>query len=258
MALSGIEIFKLLPKTNCKKCGSPTCLSFAMSIAAGKKEYTECDSMSEESRQILSEALTPPIRSLMLKGRANYKIGGETVLYRHEKRFENQALLGYIISSDDPSLEDKIKIFNETSFTRIDQTLFPELICIRDKGVNREQFINACNIAFELSDAVIMLDTRDPEALEDVLSRYAARRPIVSSVTSENKDTFFEIINKHGCPFVISGPNVEDLSEAAKGLGLNEFIIDTAPSNTKDALRDQVTIRREALINKKASVGYPT
>ncbi len=258
MALSGIEIFKLLPKTNCKKCGSPTCLSFAMSIAAGKKEYTECDSMSEESRQILSEALTPPIRSLMLKGRTNYKIGGETVLYRHEKRFENQPLLGLIIGSDDADLENKIRRFNETSFTRIDQILYPELICIRDKGNDREQFIASCNTAFELSDAVIMIETRDIEALEDILSRYDARKPIISSVTAENKELYFDIIKKHGCPFVISGTEIEELSEEANNFGLNDCIIDTTPQNTKDALRDQVTIRRDALINKKTAVGHPT
>ena len=258
MALSGIEIFKLLPKTNCKNCGCPTCLSFAMSIAAGKKEYTECDSMSDETKQILSEALTPPIRSVNVKGRVNYKIGGETVLYRHEKRFENQPLIGLIIDSDDAALEDKIKRFNETTFTRIDQKLFPELLCIRDKGNDREQFITACNVAFELSDAVIMIDTKDAEALEDILSRYSARKPIISPVTDDNKDAYLEIIKKYGCPFVISGSNVEELSEITKNFGLNDCIIDTTPNDTKEALRDQVTIRRDALINKKASVGHPT
>ena len=64
MALTGLQIFKLLPKTNCKKCGKPTCLAFAMSLAQKKANLDECPDASEETRASLAEASAPPIKAV--------------------------------------------------------------------------------------------------------------------------------------------------------------------------------------------------
>ena len=91
MALTGIQIFKLLPKTNCGECGVPTCLAFAMNLAAAKAELAACPYISEESKVLLSEASAPPIRPIIFGTGDNVvKIGGETVLFRHEKTFVNK------------------------------------------------------------------------------------------------------------------------------------------------------------------------
>ena len=94
MALTGIQIFKLLPKTNCKECGVPTCLAFAMNLASGKAELDSCPYVSDEAREKLAEASAPPIRPVAIgKGVRAGVSGGETVLYRHEKTFYNPTLL---------------------------------------------------------------------------------------------------------------------------------------------------------------------
>ena len=88
MALTGIEIFKLLPKTNCKECGDPTCLAFAMKLAAGKSELSLCPYISDEAKSQLEEASAPPILPVTIGvGDKALKVGGETVMFRHEKRF---------------------------------------------------------------------------------------------------------------------------------------------------------------------------
>lgn len=109
MALTGIQIFKLLPKTNCKECGVPTCFAFAMNLASGKAELDSCPHVSDEAREKLAEASAPPIRPVKLgKGVRQTVTGGETVLYRHEKTFFNPTLLAATISSDiDASALDK-------------------------------------------------------------------------------------------------------------------------------------------------------
>jgi hypothetical protein len=94
MALTGIQIFKLLPKTNCKECGVPTCLAFAMNLASGKAELDSCPYVSDEAREKLSEASAPPIRPVVVgNGVRKATAGGETVQYRHEKTFYNPTLL---------------------------------------------------------------------------------------------------------------------------------------------------------------------
>lgn len=94
MALTGIQIFKLLPKTNCKECGVPTCLAFAMNLASGKAELDSCPYVSDEAKEKLAEASAPPIRPVKLgKGVRQRVTGGETVLYRHEKNILIQLFL---------------------------------------------------------------------------------------------------------------------------------------------------------------------
>ncbi|MCS7123242.1 MAG: (Fe-S)-binding protein, partial [Candidatus Aenigmarchaeota archaeon] len=111
MALTGLEIYKLLPKTNCKKCGFPTCLAFAMALAAKKVSLDKCPDVSEETKQILAEAAEPPIRTIVIGEK--YKIGGEIVLFRHEKTFYNPCLLGVLIKDtfDETTIEERINEF---------------------------------------------------------------------------------------------------------------------------------------------------
>ncbi|MBA3071657.1 MAG: acetyl-CoA decarbonylase/synthase complex subunit gamma, partial [Nitrospirae bacterium] len=94
MALSGVEIFKLLPRTNCKKCGHPTCLAFAMKLAQRQASLDQCPDVSEEAKKILGEASAPPIRAITIgSGDRAVKIGEETVLFRHDKKFVNPCAL---------------------------------------------------------------------------------------------------------------------------------------------------------------------
>ena len=138
MALSGIEIFKYLPKTNCGKCGVPTCLAFAMSLAAGKAELAACPFVSAESKAKLEEASAPPIRPVLIAtGGKPLKIGGETVLYRHEKRFENPPGLAIVISDTMPNseIDRRLKSLNRFTFNRVGATLRPELVALKyDSG----------------------------------------------------------------------------------------------------------------------------
>ena len=106
MGLTGIQIFKMLPKTNCGECGVPTCLAFAMNLAAGKTELASCPYVSEEAKAMLSEAAAPPIRPLAIGSGENVvKVGGETVLFRHEKTFVNKPGLAILISDTMPEAE---------------------------------------------------------------------------------------------------------------------------------------------------------
>ena len=142
MALTGIQIFKLLPKTNCKECGAPTCLAFAMNLASGKAELDSCPYVSEEAREKLAEASAPPIRPVAVgKGVRSFTVGGETVLYRHEKTFFNPPALAVHVGSDmeQSELEKKLKEWNAFQFERVGINLRPQLVALKDVQGDKQE-----------------------------------------------------------------------------------------------------------------------
>lgn len=124
MALTGIEIFKLLPKTNCKKCGFPTCLAFAMKVAQGQADIEKCPESSDDVKAKLKEASTPPIRGVEFGSKEEkIKIGEETVLFRHEKKFNNPAVLALQVRDDDEKIESLIDYVLNSAIERVGQIL---------------------------------------------------------------------------------------------------------------------------------------
>ena len=125
MALTGIDIFKKLPKTNCGDCGVPTCLAFAMKLAAGQAELAACPHVSDEAKAELSEASAPPIRPVKIGvGDEAVAAGGETVLFRHEKTFVNQTAIAILVTDtmDDAEIDDRIKKLDELVYDRVGLT----------------------------------------------------------------------------------------------------------------------------------------
>src|SRR5512143_1235272 len=122
MGLTGIQIFKLLPKTNCGECGVPTCLAFAMNLASGKAELDACPYVSEEAKEKLAEASAPPIRQVAIGvGTRALKIGGETVMFRHEKTFFNPTGIAALVNAGiaPADLDKKLKSWNALQYERV-------------------------------------------------------------------------------------------------------------------------------------------
>ena len=146
MGLTGIQIFKMLPKTNCGECGVPTCLAFAMNLASGKAELDACPYVSDDAKEKLAEASAPPIRPVAIgAGTRAFKIGGETVMFRHEKTFYNPTGLAALVPSDmDPAaLEKKLKEWNALQYERVGLNLRPELVALKDVNGNSGAFAAA-------------------------------------------------------------------------------------------------------------------
>ncbi|MGC8810316.1 MAG: (Fe-S)-binding protein, partial [bacterium] len=145
MALTGIEIFKKLPKTNCGECGVPTCLAFAMKLAAGQAELSSCPYVSEEAKAALEEASAPPIRPVTIGvGDKALKIGGETVMFRHEKRFVNPPGIAILISDNmgDGEVEDRLRKLKELKYERVGLTLQADLAALRCDSGDAAKFEN--------------------------------------------------------------------------------------------------------------------
>ncbi|MDD4923697.1 MAG: acetyl-CoA decarbonylase/synthase complex subunit gamma [Dehalococcoidales bacterium] len=264
MAITGIEIFKLLPKTNCGECGVPTCLAFAMSLAAGKAELAKCPYLSEEARNKLEEASTPPIRMVTIgKGENAKKIGGETVMFRHEKRFENAPAIALLISDDmtETAIDGRIERFSNLVYERVGQTLRGEIIALKCQSGDASKYKALINKVMQKCKASIMLISENPDMLAAGLSVCSDMRPLIHAVTKENCEKIIALAKECSCPVAVKGESIDDIIELTTRLeqsGVKDIVIDTGASSIQKVLQDQVAIRRAALNQKMRSLGYPT
>ena len=180
MPLTGIEIFKLLPKTNCKECGVPTCLAFAMSLAAGKATLTACPYVSAEAKEKLSEASAPPIRLVTIgTGNRALKVGGETVMFRHEKRFENQPGLAIVIKDTmaDAEVDARLERFKTLQYDRVGLVLRPELVALKAESGDAAKFTALVNKVKQATDGGIILMSDKVDILTAAVKACADRKP---------------------------------------------------------------------------------
>ncbi|APV44229.1 acetyl-CoA decarbonylase/synthase complex subunit gamma [Dehalogenimonas formicexedens] len=264
MALSGIEIFKYLPRTNCGKCGVPTCLAFAMSLAAGKAELSACPFVTAESKAKLEEASAPPIRPITIStGNKTLKVGGETVLFRHEKRFENPPGLAITISDTMPEAEidRRLKALKFYTYNRVGATLRPELVALKYESGNPETYASLASRAKAETDAGIILLCKAVDGIVAAANACSERKPVLCAITESNLDLLAPIAVDYKLPVVARSESLDGLAELTDRLvklGIKDIILDSGARNIKSALADQVALRRLALLKKFRLLGYPT
>ncbi len=264
MAITGIEIFKLLPKTNCGECGVPTCLAFAMSLAARKVELSKCPYLSDEARFKLEEASTPPIRPVTIGRDENAKtIGGETVMFRHEKRFENQTGLALLISDNmnQTEIDERIDRFNNLVYERVGQVLQGEMIAVKYESQDCNKFKALINKVMKESKANLILMSEDTEILAAGLSACSERSPLIYAATKGNVDKIIPLVKEFSCPVVVKGNNIDECIELIVKLeqsGIKDIVIEPGARILCEAFEDQIAIRRASLNQKMRTVGYPT
>ncbi len=264
MALTGMQIFKLLPKTNCKECGVPTCLAFAMNLASAKAELDSCPYVSDEARAQLEEAAAPPIRQVALgKGVRAAKTGGETVLYRHEKTFYNPTLFAGLIASDMPAadVEAKLKVWNAIQYERVGLNLRPELAAVKDANGDKDSFAAIAKLVAEKSEFNVILMSEDADVMAAGIEACSFKNPLIYAATEANAESFGKLALDNNLPLAVKAESIDGLialTEKLTAMGLKDLILDPGSRELKQALEDQVALRRAALKDGNRAVGYPT
>ena len=263
MALSGLDIYKLLPKTNCKKCGSPTCLAFAMKLAMKKASLEACPDISEESKKALDEASRPPIATVTLgSGDNKIETGGETVLFRHEKTFYHQSAIAISVEDTlmEPELIQRIKSIEETSFERIGQHIAIDMIALVNASSSTEKFISALDKIISLSKKPLMLVSEDVKTLEAALKKCSDRRPLVYAAGDNNLKEMCQLAKTYNIPLALKAKDLESLdrlSKEASSLGVEDLVLDPCPETLNQALNDFTQIRRMSLKKNYRVFGHP-
>jgi len=261
---TGIEIFKLLPKTNCGQCGVPTCLAFAMNLAAGKAELSACKFVSEEAKSKLEAASAPPIRPVVIgTGARQIKVGGETVMFRHEKRFENKPALAILISDtmSDAEVNTRLERFSNLRYERVGLTLKPDMVAVKCDSNDAGKFTALIDKVKAVPDAGIMLVSLNPDMLAAGVKACADVKPLIYAATTENADKVGALAKENNCPVAVKAKNLEELSQLTAKLdtmGLKDIVLDSGARGLRQALEEQIAIRSSALVKKFRAFGYPT
>jgi acetyl-CoA decarbonylase/synthase, CODH/ACS complex subunit gamma len=264
MPLTGIEIFKSLPKTNCGECGVPTCLAFAMKLAAGKAELSACPYISEEAKTKLEEASAPPIRLVTIGvGDRALKVGGETVMFRHERRFENHPGFAILISDtmEETEVDRRLDRCKQLQYARIGLTLRPELVALKDDSGDAAKFESLVNKVKQSNQCNIILMSSNPDILAAGLKVCADQKPLLYFADKTNLDRLADLAKANSCPVAVKASTVEELTQLTTKLtesGVKDIVLDSGARTIRQAFEDQIVIRSAALNKKFRSLGFPT
>jgi acetyl-CoA decarbonylase/synthase, CODH/ACS complex subunit gamma len=267
MALTGVEIFKLLPKTNCKKCGFPTCLAFAMKLAQRQATLDACPDVSDEAKQKLGEASAPPVRPITLgTGDKAVKMGEETVLFRHDKRFVNPCAFALEIKDTltEADINAKVEEVLNSEIDRVGQKLRIDAIALTNDSNDTAKFESVAKVVAEKApDVPVIICTTNLQSAEAVLKIYADKKPVLYGANAENTEGMASLAKTYKSTLgVAASPSggldeLCTLTEKIKKLGVEDMVIDSGARKAKEILEQNTIIRRAAIKKNFKALGYP-
>ena len=262
MPLTALDIYKVLPKTNCGECGVPTCLAFAMQLATKKVAIDACPYATDDAKATLAGAAAPPIRLVSI-GPAEkcIVVGKETVLFRHEETFYHPTAMAVRIPVDrsPEELRAAFERVRALQFDRVGQIVGIELVALEDVAGDPERFAAAAEVASGLGLGLVLMSP-SPEVLGAAAARIKAQRPLLYAATAENWEAMAQLARTNACPLAVRGRDLDELADLTRriaGLGVTDLVIDSGARGLAATLGDLTQIRRLALRKQFRPFGYP-
>lgn len=260
MALTGLEIFKQLPKTNCKDCGNPTCLAFAMALASGKTSLDKCPHVSEEAKEALGAASAPPIKLVKVgAGTSVVELGDETELFRHDKRFFHPTAVAVLVEDTD-DIANRVAEINDLQFDRVGLHYETEMVALQCTSGDAAAFKAAAEQVAANTDKALVLICEDVAVMEAAATAVADRKPLLYAATNDNYEAMTALAQKVACPLAVKGNGLENLAELVDKvtkLGHKDLVLDSGSRETSQVLADLTQIRRLAVRKRFRPFGYP-
>lgn len=264
MGLSGIQIFKLTPKKNCKECGCPTCMAFSMKVAQGALEISKCPHMSEDALAQLSEATAPPMKTIKVgSGDNEFTLGGETVLFRHEKTFVSKTRYAVSLCTcmDDAAIDAKLAAIPKVDYERISERMFVEMIYVNyEDGADKDRYVEIVKKAAALGRTLV-LGCKDVEVAKAALEVCKDGKPILNGATAANYAAMSEVATAAGVVLGVAGADLNEIYDTVAALekaGNKNLVIDATGASVKEAYANAVQIRRASVKDQDRTFGYPT
>ena len=263
MALTGLQIQKLLPKTNCKECGSNTCLAFAMKLAAKKADLSECPYASDEAKQVLGAASELPVKGIELGPDKSLKLGEETVLYRHEKTFVNQTAFAINVNdSDSPAeIEKTLTDIRDYVLERVGEELTIDMISVSHKSSHEETFVSTAKKAWEITQKPLILRSNDPKALSSAATAVKGSNSVLASATEETVEELTKIVEECEHALAVTAPDLNELVQLTTQLkenGFNNILLQYQTHSLAEQFQTSSIARRAALKDNYKPLGYPS
>ncbi|MHC4886061.1 MAG: acetyl-CoA decarbonylase/synthase complex subunit gamma [Planctomycetota bacterium] len=263
MALTGLKIQKLLPKTNCKECGSNTCLAFAMKLAAKKAELSECPYASDEAKAVLGAASEPPVKGVAFGGEKSIKVGEETVFYRHEKTFVNQTLLAVNVNDTDDTtlIDDTLKAIKDYTLERVGEILTVEMVSVTQTGSDSGAFVDLAKKAWEVTGKPLVLRSCDTAALTAAAAAVKGSHSLLACATEANADELVKAAQENEHALAVTADDLNGLvalTASIKEKGFNDLVLAFQTSSLAEQFQTNSIARRTALKDNYKPLGYAT
>ena len=258
MAVKGLDIFKLSPKKNCKECGVPTCMAFCMKVAQGALPIEKCPYMSDEAIALLSEATAPPMKAIEVGG---MKLGGETVMMRHEKTFVNRNRFAVSLCTcmDDAAVDAKLAEMKAVDYERIGEREYVEFLLVHDGG-DGARLADLCKKAAATERAVI-IDTDSVDNAKLALAAIGDTKPVLNGANKDNYEAMSALAVEAGVVLGVKGADLAEIHDTVAALEKLEnknLVIDVTGATIKDTFANAVLVRRTALKDGDRTFGYPS
>ena len=263
MALKGLDIFKLSPKKNCKECGCPTCMAFSMKVAAGALPIEKCPYMSTDALATLSEATAPLMKTITVgAGATEHKLGGETVLFRHEKTLVNRNLFAVTLCScmSADEIDAKIAEIKKVDYERIGEREYVEFLFLNYAGNGADAYVALVNKAMAAERALV-LNCADAEVAKAALNACKAAKPILNGANKDNFEAMNAAATAAGVTLGVIGTDIGEIYDTVKALegkGNKNLVIDCTGADAKQTFANAVMVRRGNLKDQDRSLGYPS
>ncbi len=258
MAVKGLDIFKLSPKTNCKECGCPTCMAFCMKVAQGALPIEKCPHMSEEALSLLSEQTAPPMKTVEI---GDFKLGGETVLYRHEKTFVSRPRYAnnFADDMDAAAIDARIEAVKAVDYDRIGERMYVEMLNV--KYVADADAYVALVEKLKALDRVLILDVKDVDVATKAMAAADGAAVILNGATEANYADMSALATEKKAVLGVSAADLNALYDtvaALEALGNKNLVLDVTGTSAKEAFANASKVRRAALKNNDRTFGYPS
>lgn len=257
MAVKGLDIFKLSPKKNCKECGVPTCMAFCMKVAQGALPIEKCPYMSDEAIALLSEATAPPMKAIEVGG---MKLGGETVMMRHEKTFVNRNRFAVSLCTcmDDAAVDAKLAEMKAVDYERIGEREYVEFLLVHDGG-DGARLAELCKNA--AAERAVIIDTDSVDNAKLALAAIGDTKPLLNGANKDNYEAMSALAVEAGVVLGVKGADLAEIHDTVAALEKLEnknLVIDVTGATIKETFANAVLVRRTALKDGDRTFGYPS
>jgi len=263
MALKALDIYKLLPKKNCKECGEPTCLTFAMKLASGKVKAEDCPHLDEKVRELLGASTRPPVQKVKIGvGERSFTVGGEIVLFRHEKAFFHEPGIMTVVSDkmDADTIQEIVADVRDHLMVRIGLDLRMNGIAVCSEGGSPSVFGKAVEAVEAVADLPEVLMAEDPAVQEAGLAVCGNFRPLIHAASHDQYREMCALAVKYGCPLAIRAPDLGSLARLS-GLcaagGASHLVLDLTSASLHEVLNSATAVRQHAISRTTPALGYP-
>jgi len=269
--LSPIDVYKLLPKTNCKECGQENCMAFATKIVNREVTIDQCLPLlkkeNEKAYLKLKDLLKPAVKEVVVGvGDKAKKLGGKLVMYRHEFTYSNPTAIAIDVTDEMPEQEivSRINRTEQFSFEYIGYTLKLDMIAVRCTSGDAEKFKATVKKVAETTTLPMIICTLNSNVAEAGLMAAPKANPLLYAATTENWKDMAELALMYGCPLVVSAPNdlnaLVSLTKTLLAYGVKDLVLDPGTflnDGLGDTINNFTMLRRAACKSGEELAGFP-